>query len=334
VSPARTGRSASRLIQLLLGLLLLAGAGFGLWQALHAHAAELLRLVARPGAPLWLGMALAVEAGGLYLSAHAWRKVSACLGYPLRARSALRIFSAAMLSKYIPGLTWSAIASVQFGLGAGVPAARMIGTYVLSSVIALVTATMVGLLAAPTVLAGAVVWVAPALTAVLLLLWRPALIMRLTALAARAAHRPMPALRIRPDHLRRAILLELCSWLVSGIHVWLIARVLGVFSPRAMLVCLGGFALATVAGALVLVAPDGLGARELVLMGALSTVMTWRQAAAAVLASRVCCTVAEVVGGGMVLLLSTQRAGGRPATTGTRAHEEPGNAASMVRLDR
>ena len=127
---------------------------------------------------------------------------------------------------------------------------------------------------------------------------------------------------MRPAYVRRGTLLELGSWLIGGLHLWLIVRVLGDASPASVPLCVGAFALATEAGAVAMIAPDGLGVREAVLMAALSRVLPLPQAAAAVLASRVCCTVAEILGSGLVLALTRRRredlsARLRPAQEGT-----------------
>ena len=60
-----------------------------------------------------------------------------------------------------------------------------------------------------------------------------------------------------PVSIRRAIGAQTLSWLVFGHHLWLLAVVAGAPAGRSYLVCVAGFAVATVAGLVVTVAPDG-----------------------------------------------------------------------------
>jgi uncharacterized membrane protein YbhN (UPF0104 family) len=307
VSPARRIRPVLRRLA---APVLVAAAAYGAWSVLHGHGADLLRLVTRPGAVPWLCGAVLVSLAGLLLGALAWREVVACLGSELRPATGLRIFSAALLGKYLPGPLWSAAATVQLGRAAGIPAQRMVGAFLLNSVTVLITAALAGLLAAPRFLGVQAWWLTPALLLALACCWRPRLLVDVAAFAARIVRRPFPEQSVMPEasRMRRALLLELASWLVSGLHLWMIAMVLGASGAQVLPLCLGGFALATAAGALALFAPDGAGVRELVLLGALSTVMAVPQAAAAVVASRICCSATELLGAAVVLL-ATRRSG-------------------------
>ena len=308
-----------RIVRFLLVAALLCGATWGLWSALHGHGRQLESLLDRPGALPWLAAAVAVDAAGLVLGALAWRYVLAGLGSPLGARATARVFSAALAGKYLPGPLWNVATSVHLGRRAGVPVSRMIGTYLLNSVVLVVTAAVVGMMTAPSLLGVRALWLAPVLLLGAALVWRPGLAATSARLLGRVVRRPMPALRVDASRLRTAMLLECVSWLVWGMHLWFITVVLGVGGASAAFVCVGGFALAAAAGALAVVVPDGAGVRELVLMAALSTVMPPPLAAAAALASRACCTVTEVLGAVLVLLVTRDRpraptAGPSPST--------------------
>jgi hypothetical protein len=290
--------------RLLIGPVLALSAGYALWACLRGHVGQLIALAARPQAAAMFAAALTVEFCGLYLSAQAFRQASAVFGAPLGQVAGLRVFSGAMLGKYVPGPTWSAVASVRLGSTAGVAPGRMVATYLLSSVVSLVTAVTTGLLAAPSLLSMRLLWLLPVPAAGLLLVWRPRIVVRLAEVVGRLRGTAPWAGRMRPAHVRRGTLLELSSWLTGGLHLWLITRALGAAGLVAVPLCVGAFALATEAGAVAMIAPDGLGVREAVLMAALSRVLPLPQAAAAVLVSRVCCTIAEVLGGVLVLTLA------------------------------
>ncbi|MCD9902120.1 hypothetical protein LUR56_23845 [Streptomyces sp. MT29] len=150
---------------------------------------------------------------------------------------------------------------------------------------------------------GAHAWVfAPLVLLAALAVVRPGWVGRLVAWTMRLARRPAQAAASSPRALRSSIGWACASWAVSGLHLWAIAVLLGAPPLLSLPVCVGGFALATVAGSLAFVLPDGWGARELVLLGPLSAVMPLSAAAAAVIASRLVCMVGEVAATGGALL--------------------------------
>ncbi|MFC7326632.1 lysylphosphatidylglycerol synthase domain-containing protein [Marinactinospora rubrisoli] len=299
--PSRRHRWAA-LLRPLLATAFVGGAAIGMWSVLRGEGDEIMALLSRPGALPWLVGSMVVNTAGLLLGMASWRSTLTGLGHPLPLGATLRIFGASVLGKYLPGPFWSALASVYLGRDSGVPPARMVAAYVLNSIIVVLTAAVVGTVAAPQALGQGAVWLLPAVLAVAVLLWRPGLVIRAAELAARLLRRPAPTGEVSATALRRAMVLEILSWIVGGAHLWLIAVVLGAPMGASFAVCVGGFALAAAAGALALVVPGGAGVREVVIMVVLVAVLPWSQAGAAALASRLCCTVTEVVGAGGVLL--------------------------------
>ena len=89
----------------------------------------------------------------------------------------------------------------------------------------------------------------------------------------------------------------MASWVAVGLQVFVLSRAVGVDWPTgsALALAVGGYALAWLVGFLVVLAPAGAGARELVL-GAVVALATGSGAAAVVvLGSRVLLTVADLV---------------------------------------
>ena len=95
--------------------------------------------------------------------------------------------------------------------------------------------------------------------------------------------------------LRRSVLLCTVSWLVTGMHLWILAVALGVPARAALLPCVCGFALATALGSVAFVVPDGLGVREGILALVLSTCMPAPIAVIIATASRVLLAVADLI---------------------------------------
>ncbi|MFI2380356.1 lysylphosphatidylglycerol synthase domain-containing protein [Streptomyces sp. NPDC018964] len=286
----------------LLAAALVAGAGYGMWRALGGSGHVIGELLARDGAAPWLAGSAAVNLAGLALSMASWRSTVTGLGSPLSWGPTCQIFGATVLGKYLPGPFWSALAGVHLGRRHGVTTQRMVTAYVLNSVVVLLTAAVVGALAAPRVMGDGAWWLLPVALALAALLRKPGVIVRAAGRAARLLRRPVPDLRVADGDLRRAVVWEVLSWLVGGAHLWMIAVVLGAPVTESLALCVGGFALAAAAGAAALVVPGGAGVREVVLMVVLTADLPWAQAGAAALASRVCCTVTEIVGAGAALL--------------------------------
>lgn len=245
-----------------------------------AGTAPLVALSRPAGLPLLLA-ATAANLAGLLIGMVAWRVL-----VPVRGLPAARIFFLGQLGKYLPGRVWGVVTHVDLGRQAGAPAERMITAYLVSIGLTILAGAGVGLLAAPGP------WILLPLVGFVALLVRPALLDRPVALVARLVRRPVTPLP--PAAVRAALALALLSWLVSGLHLWALAVALGAPADRSAAVAIGAFALATVAGSLSIVAPDGWGVREFALAAALATVLPWGVAGTVALASRLICVVVEI----------------------------------------
>jgi uncharacterized membrane protein YbhN (UPF0104 family) len=83
--------------------------------------------------------------------------------------------------------------------------------------------------------------------------------------------------------LGRALAWTLLGWLLLGVQVWLLLSEMAGRSGYLML-AVGGYALAISAGLLLIVIPGGIGAREVILIAALSPVIPGAAVAVAVMA--------------------------------------------------
>jgi glycosyltransferase 2 family protein len=104
----------------------------------------------------------------------------------------------------------------------------------------------------------------------------------------------------------------LLGWLLYGIPVWLlVSEMTG--RDSYLLVCVGGFALAFSAGLLLIVFPSGIGAREVILVAALATVLPHGTAVAVALVARVVTTASDLACGGVGLAVGRVLARSVPA---------------------
>ncbi|MFD3336284.1 lysylphosphatidylglycerol synthase domain-containing protein [Streptomyces sp. NPDC058700] len=289
-----------RALPVLFPLAVVTGIGF----ALYGRAGELAALVLRPDSVPYLLTALAANALAVLLSMTTWRTLLADLGPGVPGRTATRIYFTSYLGKYVPGAVWGVLAQLRMGGAAGVPAPVVLAVFLLNLIVAVLTGLAVGPLAAPWTLGAEAWWLV--LPGAVTLAWavRPGLLHHLAAFAARLARRPAPSTRASDRGMRRALASATASWAVGGLHLWALAVMLGAPPLTALPVCVGGFALATAAASLVVVLPDGWGAREALLLLALTAVLPWQEATAVAVASRVVCTLSEVLVGGAALLLT------------------------------
>nr|MDT0656797.1 lysylphosphatidylglycerol synthase domain-containing protein [Micromonospora sp. DSM 115978] len=253
---------------------------------------------------LLLGGALLIAAVGPLLGMLSWRAVLLGSGPPVGLPQVLRIFFVGYLGKYVPGKVPGMVAMVKVAMTNGVTLPRMLGTGVLSMVLVHLTGLTVGLLAGAELLGDAVAWVALAAAPVAVLVCWPGLVRHGAVFAMRLLRRPAPTSWPSARGLRVGVAWQCLSWLVSGLHLWLLAVALGAPPLRSLALCVGGFSLAAVAGLLAVVVPDGLGVREAVLLAALAAVLPLPAATVVALASRLVTTVAEVLLGGAALVVA------------------------------
>lgn len=278
----------------------------GLWLALRSQDWTVLAAVTQRGDPGRIGLLLAgallVTTIGPVLGMLSWRAIVTDLGVPLTTPQAVRLFCIGFLSKYVPVKGLALVVAARLARSSGMSLGRFFGSGTLSLGVTVLTGLAVGLLAAVELFGAGAGWLALALAPMALLVFRPGLINWSGELAMRVLRRPPPEGAVSARGMRRAVALQSLAWLVSGVHLWLLALAMDAPAARSLLLCVGAFGLATVVGLLVVVVPDGIGVRESILMAALAAVLPVPAAAVVVLASRLVTTVSEVGLGALALL--------------------------------
>ncbi|MEZ0074656.1 hypothetical protein [Planotetraspora sp. GP83] len=280
---------------LVLGLL-----GYQLWRVRHGLG-ESLRLVGWGNASLAVALAAVGGMPGFF----GWRMLLAGLGTRLSLPVAIRVFFLAGVTRYLPGGVWPAVAHAALARPLGEPPARLAGAFVASQGLGVVAGLVVGLVALPRLVASNPIWWAllPLVAAALVPLAAPRLLAPLLGVAQRILRRgegTAPALPGRRTLLAVTGLMTV-GWLISGLHVTVLAVALGAPPAGAMTIGIGGFALSTVAGIFTIVMPSGLGAREAVLGLTVATLLTGPGLVTLVALSRVLITVADIAGTGIAL---------------------------------
>jgi glycosyltransferase 2 family protein len=246
--------------------------------------------------PLVGAFALLLAAGAV--TAVAWLLILMRLGVTPEARWA-GIPLQAQLAKYVPGSIWQYAGRVALARDEGIPSRVVVTSIASEFVAALVAAATVG-----TLTAGWWAAVAAACVAAALALWRrPA--QRLARALRHSLLRPRLADVGRSlDGARSVLWAYVGLFFVLGFSFWLTGRSLIGLPTADFPFVTGAFAIAWLAGFVVVLAPGGLGVREVVLVALLRTRMSTADAALLAAASRVLWTLSDLVasGAGFVLL--------------------------------
>jgi uncharacterized membrane protein YbhN (UPF0104 family) len=286
----------------------LAGAAFALvqdWDRI-SHALRSLPLG-------YVLLAAVVNVVYLACTLASWRAVLSDLGSPLPPRAAFEVFFVSQLGKYVPGGVWHMVAVSELGHDRQVPRRRSVSAIAVATLVGIAT----GFVAAVPmlVLAGRAVpergWLWLAVPVALLLL-SPAVLNRLLALAMRVLRLEPPERPMTRRGTATAVAWALAGWGVVGAQVWLLGLGLGL-ARSSLLTVVGAYALAWVAGFLVVVAPAGLGPREVVLGVLLAGALPAGSAVALVLVTRVVQTVVDLAMAGAGYVLSRRTPASRSA---------------------
>lgn len=245
---------------------------------------------------------------GMGAAVRAWQHALGALEYPIPAFDAARCYLVGQLAKYLPGSVWAFVLQAELVRRAGVSRAAGFTAVLVTVGLSTTSALVVGLLGLPalfelnTVAAvGVLVLVPIALTCAY-----PPVLTRLVNLLLRMLRRaPLTS----PLTMRKiALSLGWCaaSWVLYGIHLWLLTSNSAGFQFGGLVQCIGALALGMCAGVLVFVAPSGIGVREAVVVAALSPFMEAGVALGLALASRLIFTLCEVVAGAIAAAIRSR----------------------------
>ena len=241
---------------------------------------------------------LLAGAGAATFFGLSWWMLLAGLGTRVPLRPALTLFFAAQLGKYVPGTVWTAAIQAELGRQRGIRRTTMVVSYALALILSVGVGAVVGVLilvgdTGPGQLQtlGLVLLVA---LAVAIPLVRPRLVNKVLAWAARKAGRSVPEIDLPGRTLAGAAALTLAGWALMGLHVWLLARPLGA-GVADIPTTTGAFALAFVAGLIVVPLPAGAGVREGILIATLSPVIGAQAALTVSLVSRLILLLADLL---------------------------------------
>ena len=246
----------------------------------------------------------------------AYRAILADLGAPLPVAAAGRLYFLGQLGKYLPGTVWVVVGTMALARELGIMRKTSLAASLLALVLSIATALSLAAVLLPIDAVGSIrqYWWVGLLLPLLLAGLHPRVVSAVLDTALRLARRqPMPE-QLSTAGTLRAVGWQGLSWLLFGLHAWML--VLGVGGPagQSLAVSIGGFALAYAIGPLAVVAPAGAGVREVALVLTLGSVIGSTAALAVALVSRVLLVGVDFAQAG-TWTLRARRAGASPAPT-------------------
>jgi glycosyltransferase 2 family protein len=239
-------------------------------------------------------VALVCIVGGLLATAEVWRHSLGALGSSVTPAAARQIFFPAQVGKYLPGSIWPFLAQMRFAREHGVPGGMALLAGSIFLVVHAVTSVLVGallLISQPDVVSR-FGWAGLCVPLALVLL-HPKVINALARKLAKRSGTEPPVLRW--SHLVRPLAWMAPAWLGYGVAAYLLADPFTDSIVRLAVVCTGAFALGWIVGFVVFVAPAGVGARELVLIVALTPLLGVAEATTVSILLRVGHTLADML---------------------------------------
>ena len=295
--PRRSATRAGRLsaVLLVLALAFVAVALARNWDAVRDDLAALTWIDL-------LGSGLA-GAAAVLLTGVSWYALLTGLGARVPLHPALTVYAAGQLGKYVPGSVWVVAIQAELGRRRGISRATMALSYLLAVLVAIGTGGVIGLLTLLVTGDDSTRVLGPVLAAVgLLTVWvlvKPAPINAALRWIAKRTGRELPDATLTGTTLIRSLLPMVAAWGLFGLHAWLLARPMGagldLLAPAT-----GAFALAFVAGLLLVPLPAGAGIREGVLVAILGGSIGTSAALTVGLASRLVLVVVDLALAGLL----------------------------------
>lgn len=248
---------------------------------------------------LWLLLALVGAVAVLLSLVPHWRALAAALGSPVGFADARALVVAGQLGKYIPGGVWT--------IGAqGYVAHRAQLSWRFAVAVGLLQlGTLIGaaLVVGGVLIAAGTTGLHPLLGVGAAGLGAVGLLPPVYRMIARLLLRPEPAPGSGPN--LPVTLTSLQFWVASSVVALGCALAL---EPGAALAVIAATAIGYAAGAVVVIAPAGIGVREVVIIGMLSPVMPTADAAAIALLLRLATVLGDLIGAALLAGLGWRRA--------------------------
>jgi uncharacterized membrane protein YbhN (UPF0104 family) len=246
--------------------------------------------------PASIGVSAAAALAGIWFSFLCWRAILADFGSRIPVTAGMRVFFVGQAGKYVPGKVWPILTQVRLGRDYQVPGRTSAASALIFMIIVLGSGLLVAICALPVLGAGAFDrfwWTLLALPLAAVALWPPVLNWGLARAMRLARREPMPQ-PLSAAGIGRAVGWSLVMWLLFGVHLWALLSALDVDASHLAIRSIGAFAGAWSIGFLLLIAPAGVGPREVALVLLLAGSVAQPEALVAAVVSRLLMTLGDL----------------------------------------
>lgn len=239
---------------------------------------------------------------GIGCSTMSWQVLLDDLGKPIGVGRGAQIFLVGQLGKYLPGSIWAYVLQIELGSKAGLARARVFAATLFSVVVAVVAALLCGSVAIPSLMAedprlAWLPWLYVILPFALIMLW-PRVLTAIVRFGFRLLRRPRPDHPVTLPVVAKSLGFAIGSYLAFGTHLWLLADTRQGLTISPWALCVGTMAIAMLAGLVFFLLPSGVGAREFVIIVALTPLVGVGAATAYAAVSRVMFIIADLLTAG------------------------------------
>ena len=253
-------------------------------------------------------LAFVAAVAGVAFATMSWIVLVDDLGTPIGVGRGAQIFLVGQLGKYLPGSVWAYVLQIELGHKAGLARARTFAATIFNLAVILVAALIAGAIAVPELVANdpALSWL-PWLYLLLpvgLIMLHPKILTALASFGFRILRRPRPDHPIRLRVVALSLGYALLTYLCYGVHLWLLADTWQGLTLSPLLLCIGTMAIAMVVGLVAFLLPSGFGAREFVIIVALSPIVGVGPATAYAAVSRLMFVIVDIVSAGSAAVVA------------------------------
>lgn len=240
---------------------------------------------------------------GLGFGTISWIAILNGLGHRIPILRAAQILLVGQLGKYVPGSVWSYVMQMELGRQYGVARPRVLITALYAAGVGVVASLILGSLALPVLIDDLpqLLWLY-ALLPIGLVCLHPKVMTWLASLTLKLFRRPPLDHEVSFSVVLRSLGAALASYACYGIHLFLLVNSLVDPDIGTLILLTGAMSIGFTVGLVAFLLPSGLGAREAVLIGAMTLLLTLPQAAAMSVVSRMMFTLADVLAAGAAVL--------------------------------
>jgi hypothetical protein len=252
--------------------------------------------------------ALLCVALAMLLTMQVWRSLLAAAGSRISLAAGSRIFFIGQLGKYLPGSVWPVLTQMELGRAYRIPRQRSATVAMLSMLIGLTSGLLAAVIGLPFTARDSAhhYWWVFLFIPVLLVFLHPRVLNPAIARGLRLLHKPVPERPLGGRAIATALVVNLGVWFAFGLQIWVMTARFGVHGGGALLGCIGAYSLAWAVGFVIVLAPAGVGPRDIILIATLTSMLhgSHVEAVAIALVSRGVTMLVDLGGAGIAALLS------------------------------